>query len=209
MKSALGSEGYAVRSTPSPQVTEQVHVNETAQPLAFTFIPSVRRLPVHIQVINTTRSSPCPRKQQKASSIMNETLHITEELPSADVTITDTIDRRTPVQQAEISQSWSNKGGDVPAEESGSLEGIFKAELVFLADSYGTDRDCYSGENEAEVDLSTKKLPLSSLSPNSFVDDKNGSIQKELEVYESKSPMLQDAEQKMNRALQEPFFQAR
>ncbi|XP_043535333.1 mucin-5AC isoform X1 [Chiloscyllium plagiosum] len=208
MKSALGSEGYAVRSTPSPQVTEQVHVNETAQPLAFTFIPSVRRLPVHIQVINTTRSSPCPRKPQKTSSIMNEPLHITEELPSTDVTMTDTIDRRTPVQQAEISQSWSNKGGDVSAEESGSLEGIFKAELVFLADSYGTDSDCYSGENEAEVDLSTKKLPLSSLSPNSFVDDKNGSIQKELEVYESKSPMLQDAEQKMNRAVQEPFFQS-
>ncbi|XP_048453055.1 uncharacterized protein LOC109917519 [Rhincodon typus] len=186
-----------------------VHANETAQPLAFTFIPTVQRLPVHIQVINTIRSSPWPGKQQQPSSVMNEPLHITEELPSAGVTMTDTVDRGTPGQQMEISQRWSNKGGDVSSQEAGSSEGIFKAELVFLADSYGTDGDRFSRKNEAEVNLSAKKLPLSSLSPNPFVDDKNGYIQKELIVDESKAPMLQNAEQKVDRTLQEPFFQAR
>ncbi|XP_078069390.1 uncharacterized protein mlip isoform X3 [Mustelus asterias] len=189
-----------------------VHVDETAKPLAFTFVPIVRRLPVHIQVIDSTRSSPQPGKQQmpKAnSSIMNEPLHITEEMPSEDVTIADSIGGGTPRQQAEISQSWmNNKRGYVSAEETVPLQGIFKAELVFLADSNGTNNDCLSREDEAAANLSAKTLPLLSLSPNPFRDDKSSSIQTRVAVDESKTPLLQDAEQKVDGALEEPFFQS-
>ncbi|XP_041043125.1 muscular LMNA-interacting protein isoform X2 [Carcharodon carcharias] len=189
-----------------------VHVNETAKPLAFTFVPTVRRLPVHIQVIDTTRSSPQPGKQQKPeanSSIMNEPLHITEEMPSADVRMSDTIGGGTPRQHMEIGQSWLNKEGEyVPAEEAAPVQGIFKAELVFLADSYGSDSDCLSRGTEAEVNLSAKTLPLLSLSPKTFADDKSSSIRAKVVVGESKAPLLQDAEQKVDDALQEPFFQA-
>ncbi|XP_078398052.1 muscular LMNA-interacting protein-like isoform X1 [Cetorhinus maximus] len=189
-----------------------VHVNETAKPLAFTFVPTVRRLPVHIQVIDTTRSSPQPGKQQKPeanSSIMNEPLHITEEMPATDVRMADTIGGGTPRRHMEIGQSWLNKEREyVPAEEAAPLQGIFKAELVFLADSYGSDSDCLSRGTEAEVNLSAKTLPLLSLSPNTFADDKSSSIRAKEVVGESKAPLLQDAEQKVDEALQEPFFQS-
>ncbi|GCB67959.1 hypothetical protein scyTo_0005232, partial [Scyliorhinus torazame] len=83
--------------------------------------------------------------------MMNEPLHITEEMPPEDVTTTGGIGGGAPRRHTEISQSWSNnKRGYVSAEEATPLQGIFKAELVFLADSYATDSDCLSRENEAE-----------------------------------------------------------
>ncbi|XP_072354671.1 uncharacterized protein mlip isoform X3 [Scyliorhinus torazame] len=212
MKSALGNEDRAVSLTPSLQATKQVLVDEPAKPLAFTFVPTVRRLPVQIQVIDTTRSPSQPGKQQKpevSSSMMNEPLHITEEMPPEDVTTTGGIGGGAPRRHTEISQSWSNnKRGYVSAEEATPLQGIFKAELVFLADSYATDSDCLSRENEAEVNLSAKSLPLLSLPPNPFADYKSSSIRTRMVVGESKAPLLQDAEQKVDGALQEPFFQS-
>ncbi|XP_078398056.1 uncharacterized protein LOC144680682 isoform X3 [Cetorhinus maximus] len=203
---------YKKRAQQCSAMKSAVHVNETAKPLAFTFVPTVRRLPVHIQVIDTTRSSPQPGKQQKPeanSSIMNEPLHITEEMPATDVRMADTIGGGTPRRHMEIGQSWLNKEREyVPAEEAAPLQGIFKAELVFLADSYGSDSDCLSRGTEAEVNLSAKTLPLLSLSPNTFADDKSSSIRAKEVVGESKAPLLQDAEQKVDEALQEPFFQA-
>ncbi|XP_038656379.1 muscular LMNA-interacting protein isoform X2 [Scyliorhinus canicula] len=212
MKSALGNEDRAVSLTPSLQATKQVLVDETAKPLAFTFVPTVRRLPVHIQVIDTTRSPSQPGTQQKpevSSSMMNEPLHITEEMPPEDVTTMGGIGGGAPRRHTEISQSWSNnKRGYVSAEEAAPLQGIFKAELVFLADSYATDCDCLTRENEAEVNLSAKSLPLLSLPSNPFADYKGSSIRTRMIVDESKAPLLQDAEQKVDGALQEPFFQS-
>uniref|UniRef100_UPI00398F03CD leucine-rich repeat-containing protein 1 n=1 Tax=Pristiophorus japonicus TaxID=55135 RepID=UPI00398F03CD len=212
MKSVLESEDWAVSLTPSPQATEQAHINETAKPLAFTFVPTVRRLPVHIQIIDTTRFSPQPGKQQNSgtnSSVMDEPLHITEEMPSAGDAMKNTIGRGAPRQHMEIRQSWlNNEGGYVSAEEASSRQGIFKAELVFLADSDGIDSECCSRENGAEVNLSAKALTLSSSSPNPFADDKSSFVRAKVIVGESKVPLLQDAEQHVDGALQEPFFQS-
>ncbi|XP_067840071.1 uncharacterized protein mlip isoform X8 [Heptranchias perlo] len=208
----LGNEDCAASLTSSPRATEQAHINETAKPLAFTFVPTVRRLPIHIQIIDTTRFSPQPGKQQNPganSSLMNEPLHITEEMASADVTNKEAIGQRAPRHHTKISQSWLNdEGGYVSAEEAASLQGIFKAELVFLADSDGTDGDCFSRENGAAVNLTAKKLPLLTSSPNPFADDNSSSVPAKVLAGGSKVPLLQDAEREVDGALQEPLFQA-
>ncbi|XP_051880801.1 uncharacterized protein LOC127575150 [Pristis pectinata] len=53
-----------------------VRINQTAKPLAFTFVPTIRRLPAHIQIMDA-RFLHQPGKQQNpvsSSSVMNEFL---------------------------------------------------------------------------------------------------------------------------------------
>ncbi|XP_072912821.1 muscular LMNA-interacting protein isoform X11 [Hemitrygon akajei] len=179
-----------------------VRINETAKPLAFTFVPTVRRLPAHIQVMDT-RFSHQPGKLQSSmasSSILNEPLCITEEEQSGSFRVEDGI------VEGASNRSWLNNEGNFgPAEEASQIQGIFKAEFVLLTDSDGNDSDCFSQGDG--VDLSATALSLSSLTPNPFTDDKGSFVHPNVVEDKTKVPFLQDAEQKLDGAVQESLFQ--
>ncbi|XP_072912810.1 muscular LMNA-interacting protein isoform X2 [Hemitrygon akajei] len=180
-----------------------VRINETAKPLAFTFVPTVRRLPAHIQVMDT-RFSHQPGKLQSSmasSSILNEPLCITEEEQSGSFRVEDGI------VEGASNRSWLNNEGNFgPAEEASQIQGIFKAEFVLLTDSDGNDSDCFSQGDG--VDLSATALSLSSLTPNPFTDDKGSFVHPNVVEDKTKVPFLQDAEQKLDGAVQESLFQS-
>ncbi|XP_059838057.1 muscular LMNA-interacting protein isoform X3 [Hypanus sabinus] len=179
-----------------------VRINETAKPLAFTFVPTVRKLPAHIQVMDT-RFSHQPGKLQSSmasSSILNEPLCITEEEQSGSFRVEDGI------VEGASKRSWLNNEGNFgPAEEASQIQGIFKAEFVLLTDSDGNDSDCFS--QGGGVDLSATALSLSSLTPNPFTDVKGSFVHPNVVEDKTKVPFLQDAEQKLDGAVQESLFQ--
>ncbi|XP_072107201.1 uncharacterized protein mlip isoform X5 [Mobula birostris] len=179
-----------------------VRINETAKPLAFTFVPTVRRLPAHIQVMDT-RFSHQPGKLQSSvasSSILNEPLYIAEEEQSGSFRVEDGI------VEGASNRSWLNNEGKFgPAEEASQIQGIFKAEFVLLTDSDGSDSDCFSQGDG--VDLSATAVPLSSLTPNPFADDKGSFVHPNVVEDKTKVPFLRDAEQKLDGDEQESLFQ--
>ncbi|XP_062895281.1 muscular LMNA-interacting protein isoform X3 [Mobula hypostoma] len=180
-----------------------VRINETVKPLAFTFVPTVRRLPAHIQVMDT-RFSHQPGKLQSSvasSSILNEPLYIAEEEQSGSFRVED------GVVEGASNRSWLNNEGKFgPAEETSQIQGIFKAEFVLLTDSDGSDSDCFSQGDG--VDLSATTVPLSSLTPNPFADDKGSFVHPNVVEDKTKVPFLRDAEQKLDGDEQESLFQS-
>ncbi|XP_055491202.1 uncharacterized protein LOC129697034 [Leucoraja erinacea] len=181
-----------------------VHINETVKPLAFSFVPTIRRLPGHVQIVDT-RFSHQPGKQRSpvtSSAVMNEALCITEEEPSRDVGVEEGI------VQGASNQCWfNNEGTPASADEASQIQGIFKAELVFLTGSCGSDGDCFSGEDGA--DLSARTLPPLYLHQNPLIDDKGTSVGPNVIGDESKVLLFQDTEEKLDGTLQGSLFQAR
>ncbi|XP_032877587.1 muscular LMNA-interacting protein isoform X2 [Amblyraja radiata] len=180
-----------------------VHINQTAKPLAFSFVPTIRRLPGHVQIVDT-RFSHQPGKQRSpvtSSAMMNEVLCITEEEPSRDVGVEEGI------VQGTSNQCWfNNEGTPASADEASQIQGIFKAELVFLTGSCGSDGDCFSGEDGA--DLSARTLPSLYLHPNPLIYDKGTSVGPHVIGDESKVLLFQDTEEKLDRTLQGSLFQS-
>ncbi|XP_078256161.1 uncharacterized protein mlip [Rhinoraja longicauda] len=178
-----------------------VRINETAKPLAFSFVPPIRRLPAHVHIVDT-RFSHQPGKQRSrvtSSAGMNEVLCITEEEPSPDVGVEEGI-----VQGASNQRWFNNEGAPASADEASQIQGIFKAELVFLTGACGSDGDCFPGEDGA--DLSAKTLPLH---PNPLINDKGTSARPHVVGDESQVCLFQDTEEKLDGTLQESVFQAR
>lgn len=111
------------------------------------------------------------------------------------------------IVQGASNQCWfNNEGMPVSADEASQIQGIFKAELVFLTGSCGSDGDCFSGEDGA--DLSARTLPSLYLHPNPLIDDKGTSVGPHVIGDESKVLLFQDTE-KLDGTLQGSLFQAR
>ncbi|XP_069742054.1 uncharacterized protein mlip isoform X8 [Narcine bancroftii] len=178
-----------------------VHIHERTKPLAFTFVPTVQRLPAHVHVVDSRIFLQMAKEQNPvtSSSGMNEPLGVTEE-SSRDVRLKETI------VQGPSSQMWLSPEGRIgSAEGAEEIQGIFKAEIVQLTDSNGTDHDCFS--REAGVDVSVHALPSLNLPQNPFSDDKDNFVHPNVVGDESNVLLLRDADQKTDGALQESLFQ--
>ncbi|XP_007892253.1 muscular LMNA-interacting protein [Callorhinchus milii] len=169
----------------------EANLNETAKPLAFTFVPIVRRLPILVQIAETTRPQFQPTNQLKPGSqspVMNEPLHIAEDMSTVGVLSTD-IDG-----QGALGRCLKEKDVHTSSEQVTVQDGIFKAELVYLADS--NESDGFSGSSGTQFRHSAAKLPFSSQSPG-LVANRNFTPAKVL-VGESKLPVLRLAEKKVD-----------
>lgn len=112
------------------------------------------------------------------------------------------------IVQGASNQCWfNNEGTPASADEASQIQGIFKAELVFLTGSCGSDGDCFSGEDGA--DLSARTLPPLYLHQNPLIDDKGTSVGPNVIGDESKVLLFQDTEEKLDGTLQGSLFQAR
>uniref|UniRef100_A0A4W3JK86 Muscular LMNA-interacting protein n=1 Tax=Callorhinchus milii TaxID=7868 RepID=A0A4W3JK86_CALMI len=121
-------------------------------------------------------------------AMKSEPLHIAEDMSTVGVLSTD-IDG-----QGALGRCLKEKDVHTSSEQVTVQDGIFKAELVYLADS--NESDGFSGSSGTQFRHSAAKLPFSSQSPG-LVANRNFTPAKVL-VGESKLPVLRLAEKKVD-----------
>ncbi|XP_054554849.1 muscular LMNA-interacting protein [Talpa occidentalis] len=154
----------------SSQTTPQVSPGDSeAKPLIFTFVPTVRRLPTHTQLTDTSKflvkipeepSDKNPETVNRSNSNEYLTLNAGSQ-PERD--------RGTLIYPSEVSGKISQERGFKADKSQGMQQSdLFKAEYVFIVDSEGEDEaTTKKAEQGPSVGMGTtvtrpKSLPISS-----------------------------------------------